>query len=215
VGGREIILDKSETITVSTNPVYTSERLLFLKRNILLSILLLITAAPLHAQGSYAASVALDESVVKASILINISKFVQWPASVLPRDHKTFHIGVLGRNPFGVALNELAKINRVQGRNVNIHYFRRTEDVSDCQVLFISATERKRMTAVLKTLWGSGILTVSDSADFAKQGGMVELIIKDDRIQFGINETAFRGDGLKADDRLFQLAYHVIRGSGK
>jgi YfiR/HmsC-like len=86
-----------------------------------------------------------EEYRVKADILYNVAKFVDWPADVLPTPETPLAICVLGVDPFGSALDDEIKGRLVGGRAVAIR--RSAEVEAGCQVLFVSASEGKR-TAV-------------------------------------------------------------------
>jgi hypothetical protein len=69
----------------------------------LLGLLLLLGAPqPARAQGAGSREYAL-----KAAFLYNFIKYVEWPGQALPPGGGTLVVGVLGRNPFGSALNSL------------------------------------------------------------------------------------------------------------
>ncbi len=57
-----------------------------------------------------------DEYEIKAAMLLNLTKFVQWPAAKLGDASGPFVIGVLGRDPFGRDLDQ-----QVAGKTVNGH----------------------------------------------------------------------------------------------
>ena len=49
---------------------------------------------------------------------------------------------------------------------------------TNCQILYIAASERSRVPAVLEKLNGSSVLTVAESDNFLDQGGMINLVPK-------------------------------------
>jgi hypothetical protein len=184
---------------------------------LLLAILLPVLGTPSHlcAQAGYAASVALDEYLVKGSLLINIPKFVTWPASALPPTRQPLVVGVLGMNPFSDMLDDLAKAGQIQGRRIEVRYFKKVADVKGCHILYVSVSEGRRIPAVLSALKGQRVLTVSDIRDFVQKGGMVGLVVMDNRVQFDINQAAFRRAGLKVGSQLLQLAHQVVADDRK
>jgi len=180
---------------------------------ILGTLLCLHAAVPLRAQAGYAASAALDEYLVKGSLLINIPKFVTFPASALP-ERGPFVIGVLGKNPFSDVLEDLARRGRIQGRPVTVRYHKNVAEAGGSHLLYIGVSEEKHIAKILKALRGKSILTVSDVRDFADRGGMVGLVSENNRVLFEINPEAFRKGGLKAGTQLTKLASRIIRDDG-
>ena len=62
---------------------------------------------------------------------------------------------------------------------------------------------------MLKNLVSRPILTVSDQADFAADGGAIELLSENNRIRFDVNLQTVRDSGLKMSSKLLQLARQV------
>jgi hypothetical protein len=79
-----------------------------------------------------------------------------------------------------------------------------------CHMLFVSATGKKQRTQILESLRGTGALTVSDVEGFAEQGGMINLVMREGKVQFEINHKAATQEGLVISARLLSLAKFVI-----
>ncbi|HEX4645009.1 MAG TPA: YfiR family protein, partial [Verrucomicrobiae bacterium] len=79
-------------------------------------------------------------------------------------------------------------------------------EATNCQVLFISASERKRFPEILDALRGKCILTVSESDRFIQAGGMINFIIVDRKVRFQINNQPARKAGLTISSDLLNLA---------
>jgi hypothetical protein len=55
----------------------------------------------------------------------------------------------------------------VSGRRVLLKRIEKEEQIgTDCQILFIAASERQRIPAILEKVKGAGVLTVSESPEF-------------------------------------------------
>ncbi|TAK03147.1 MAG: YfiR family protein [Candidatus Manganitrophaceae bacterium] len=53
------------------------------------------------------------------------------------------------------------------------------------------------------------VLTVSDIGQFAKEGGMVQLLTEQNRVRFAINVAVIERAGLKPSSQLLKLAQIV------
>jgi hypothetical protein len=156
-----------------------------------------VALSALEAQGA-------DEYRVKAAVLYNLAKFVDWPPDVFGAGTAPLHVCVLGVDPFGDALETAFAGHQIGGRGSVV---RRIGDVEPgCHVLFISGSERKRMAAITDRLRGSGVLTVSEEAGFAESGGMIELFTDGDRVRFNLNIAALEEGRLRASARLREIA---------
>jgi hypothetical protein len=60
----------------------------------------------------------LDEYKVKAAFLYNFTKFVEWPQQAFRSPGDPLTICILGENPFGSALTEMANASTLNGRRV-------------------------------------------------------------------------------------------------
>jgi hypothetical protein len=151
----------------------------------------------------------LEEYEVKAAFIYNFSKFIEWPTQALPKEGEPFVIGLLGRNPFHDHLKNLQK-ECVQGHSIAVRSYETIEEVKGCHILFISQSEEKRINAIVKTLSGTQILTVSDMDGFLKNGGMICFRMNDQKVQFTINRSAMLSAGLKPSSELLKLAKELI-----
>src|ERR1700722_20610483 len=87
---------------------------------------------------------ATDEYRVKAVFLYNFAKFVDWPSQAFKGPTDPIVIGVLGKNPFGDALVGTAAGKTMGGRGVQGREVTDAQQAAGCQILFITASERKR-----------------------------------------------------------------------
>jgi len=146
------------------------------------------------------------EYQVKAAFLLNFAKFVEWPAGSVK---ETFTIGVLGRDPFDSALDSLSG-KTVKGRRVVVRRYEEPDEAREADILFISASEKRALPRILKTIRGNSILTVGDSKDFGHSGVIINLLLLQKRVGFEINLAAAQRDGLQISSNLLKLAQEVI-----
>ena len=153
------------------------------------------------------------EYEVKAAFLYNFTRFVHWPPEVFNSHPNVITVGVLGNNPFGEALRSLeGKV--VNGRKLTVLPFKTVQEVKPCHVLFISGSEKNRLSQALKAVGDSSVLTVSEVKGFTEQGGIINFHLKSGRIGFEINVKAAERAGLKISSKLLNLATLTGRKSG-
>jgi len=58
----------------------------------------------------------------------------------------------------------------VQGRDLVIRRYHANENLRGASILFISASEKKRLPQILTSLHGTSVLTVRTWMDFSKRG---------------------------------------------
>ena len=64
----------------------------------------------------------LPEYKLKAAVLLNILKFVDWPTAAFLSEDAPLLIGVLGIDPFGPFMEEALDGRKIKGRHVQIKY---------------------------------------------------------------------------------------------
>ena len=146
------------------------------------------------------------EYQLKAVFLFNFSQFVDWPADSFATEEAPLVIGILGSNPFGGYLESAITGEKVKGRPVVIRQYSNAADIKDCHILFINITEDKKREDIIAQLKGRGILTVSDAADFSRQGGMIRFFTVENKIKFQINPEASKEANLVISSKLLRLA---------
>jgi len=172
-------------------------------------VLGLLAVALLAAAAGYAEVAA--EYDVKAAFLYNFTKFVEWPSAALTDDRGALRLCVLGEDPFGRSLQEVAS-EEIAARKLTLLRAARLNDPAACQVLFISRTERRRLPALLAAVRDEPVLTVADTEGFLEQGGIINFVLDGSRVRFEINQEAAQRAGLKISSKLMRLASRVIPG---
>ena len=155
-----------------------------------------------------AALPAGSEYQVKAAFLYNFLKFVDWPADGAGPP-ATICLGILGRDPFGDAL-EAVKGNSAKGRKVVVLHFRSLEEVRGCDLLFVCASEKRHLPEILKLARNGHTLTVGDQEGFCQAGGMINLVTLEKRIGFEVNVAAANRAKLRLSSQLLKLARNLF-----
>lgn len=154
-----------------------------------------------------------DEYQVKAVFLFNFAQFVEWPTQAFPAKSSPLVIGVLGEDPFGPYLDEVVKGEKVGPRPLQVKRFRRVEDISDCHILFISASESEALEKIVAQLKGRCILTVGDTEVFSRRGGMVRFVTENGKIRLKIYVEAAKANQLKISSKILSPATIVGPGN--
>jgi hypothetical protein len=152
-----------------------------------------------------------EEYHVKAAFLYHFVQMVDWPAQVPGEENKPITVCTIGKDPFDGYLDTTLHGKSIGARAVQVHHLRQPEEVQGCQVVFIDGSARKQVFLVLVSLNQPAILTVGETNDFAKQGGMIGFCMDDNnKVRFDINLDAASRAKLKISSRLLLLAKTVI-----
>jgi len=170
--------------------------------------ILILQVALVMLAGNMTASAqqSLSEYKLKALFLYNFGKFVEWPAAAFSNADAPMIIGVYGRNPFNDDLENIVKGQTINSHPLVVRQIALLSDLKTCHLLFISASEKNDLSAILKAVRGSSVLTVGETPEFIPAGGMINFFIEDDKIRFEINPEAARQAGLTISSKLLSLA---------
>ena len=174
-----------------------------------LFIFALILAVPLWFYQAHGGDTQPTEYQLKAAYIYHFAQFVTWPAAAFAETNSPLVIGVLGANPFGNDLQRTVEGKVLGGHPLVVKNFNTLSEITNvCHILFISETDRKRLTQIIAGLNGTSTLTVGESDRFIESGGMIRFFIEDTRIRFEINKTLVDKSGLTMSFKLLGLASH-------
>jgi len=170
----------------------------------LLSLLVLLATA-LQLRSEQPAT-AFDEYQVKAAFLYNFAKFVEWPSGAFTNSTDPIEICIVGQNPFGSTLENMVQGKKVGDRTFAVRRFPDTLQASQCQILFIGASEWKRTGALLDAVKSAGVLTVGEFEDFTLLGGIINFRLDGTRVRIQVNLQTAAHARLRISSKLLSLA---------
>ena len=169
------------------------------KRLHALGLLLVLLATPLQAAAQP------SEYELKAIFVYKLATYISWPPSAADA-RRPFVIAILGRDPFGRIIDDVVRGENVNGRRVLVKRVSRAEEALECDVLFVSSSEKSNVARILQEVRDAPVLTVADMDQFAQAGGMINLVNDQRRIRFEVNVSAIDRAGFKAASQLLALA---------
>lgn len=157
----------------------------FKKIVLLVALLGALTAPQAHAQ---------LETQVKAALMVSFTTLATWntpPAS--------FTIGVLGADPFGPLLENVAKL-----KSIPIKKFSDVPSAAPADILFVGADQTGNIAAIAGAS-RPGQLLVGEGDEFVAGGGHVAYVLRDGKVRFKLNVAAAEAKGVKFSARLISL----------
>jgi len=145
------------------------------------------------------------EYEVKAAFIHNFTQFIGWPAEAFAAEDSPLLIGILGTGPIDDFLMDLNG-KKIQKRFLEVYRVRNLNQVSQYHIIFVNPSEKERVRSILRTLSGSGILTIGDTPDFASECGIINFYLKSGKVRFEINLEASHRENLKISSKLLRLA---------
>jgi hypothetical protein len=146
------------------------------------------------------------EYSIKSAFLFKFGEFVEWPPGTFTSPEEPLVICILGDDPFGSRLDQIVNGHAIGGRPVTVMRLRRSDQLENAHILFISRSERDRMDDIATVLRGKNILTV---AEFAHADVAITLVVENNRVRFDVNLPAVDSAGLKLSSKLLSVARNV------
>lgn len=153
----------------------------------------------------------LSEYDVEAAYLYNFGKFVRWPAESANKS-SNFDICILGQDPFGGTLDKLIANDSINGKPIRKRIIGRPADAAGCAIVYISDSESEHLRTIVTALSTHEELLVSGLPNFLREGGMIQFVLKQNRVRFQVSLNAATESHLTFSSQLLRVAESV---SGK
>ena len=122
---------------------------------------------------------------VKAALMLRIVSLVTWPEGSFDRPSDPICIGVLGEDPFGSRLEEIAEEIKPLGRRVDVQrYASQSDDLVKSHLVFVS-TSFADDPDILENLRGKPVLVFADDERLWSHGV---------HVNFGVSRSANGGE---------------------
>jgi len=146
----------------------------------------------------------LDESQIRAVMIVNLTKFIEWPPA-RSETRSPFIICTVGNDQVGPDLEVLLLGKTVQGRAVLVRRGITPEEVEPCHILYVPRPRYKQMNDLAARLANSSTLTISEE-HAARSGTVIGLPLVDGHVQIEINRRLAQASTLTVSSHLLQIA---------
>lgn len=146
------------------------------------------------------------EYQIKAAFLYNFTKYVKWPDSAFADSKSPLIVAVVGKDPFGPALDKACGGKTGNGRKIVVKRFATVNKLGPCHILFVPQTEAGSVEIIARRYAGTSALIVGESTDFAAEYGLVNFYIEKKKVHFEVNISAVKREKLAISSQLLKLA---------
>ncbi len=146
------------------------------------------------------------EYQIKAVFLFNFAQFSDWPPEVFAESDSPLVIGILGTDPFGLALDQTVKGEVIRGRRIQVARFKTVAEIQTCHILYIGQSEGNRIERISETLRNRPVLTVTDLEPTASRGVIIRFVSEHNRVRFQIDLEAAKVAQLTLSSKLLRVA---------
>lgn len=149
------------------------------------------------------------EHQIKAAMIFNMMRFVDWPESSFPSGEESIDICFVSRGSMSTAVEAL-RGKQVKGKNIVVRQVGRHGTFAGCHVLLLSDTDRSPTASILDMTRSAPIMTVGESRGFAAAGGVFGFMIQDGKVRFEINLASAQRHRIRISAQLLKLAQNVF-----
>ena len=146
------------------------------------------------------------EYEVKAAMICNFAQFVEWPGDAFESESSPLVVEVVGNNPFGDALDQVAANKRVGGRAIVVNRVKTADKIEPCHILFVANNQEANLAAIMEKVRGRAVLTLGECDSFPWSGGIIRFYTSEGKIRFEANVKAAEAARLKISSKLLKLA---------
>ena len=147
---------------------------------------------------------------VQASFLPKFARYVGWPSARRPAPGTPFQLCVIGRDPYGPALDAAAASEQVDGHRVAVRRLPDTRSAETCHLAFVRGQQPADTGRLLLALRTLPVLTITD-ARAGPERGMIHFTSISGRVRFFVNDAEAGQRGLTISSRLLALAAGVTQ----
>jgi hypothetical protein len=143
---------------------------------------------------------------VKAVSLYAFGRYVTWPEAAFASADSPFVIGTIGGNPFGDALDRIARKKTLNGRAIVVRAIATPAESALCHILFVTRTVPPETEAELfQQAAGKPVLLVGESPGFAERGGIINFYYSGSNVRFELNPDKSVENKLSLNAKLLTL----------
>lgn len=144
---------------------------------------------------------------LQSVLILKVMNYIHWPANRFSANE--FTLCLLGVGPLQQALSKIQKPQWRQTTSIVIKTVGFAEGASGfeaCHALVLG----ERSANVLGSISSqAGLLTIGFGESFVPSGGILGIVVRDNKLSFDINLDAANSAGLKFEAPLLQLAHTV------
>lgn len=140
----------------------------------------------------------------QSDIIFRLSQFVSWPEN--DKGYK-FIIGVVGNENDFESFQQLAQLRgRLKDNLIEVRYFRCTDNIDNCDLLYISEECTIDIKKIVKKTKKESILIVSGKNGYGKSGSIINFVESEGKLKIELNQEQAQERGLVILDNLMEIS---------
>lgn len=146
------------------------------------------------------------EHEIKAVFLLNFIRYATWPKTSFESAESPVRVLVVGRDPFGPALEATFRGEKALGRSIEVLRSLEVPDPPAAHVVFCGELAPEARAKLLAHSRGRPILLVGELEGLAQDGACINFYLQDQKTRFEINTDALAAASLELSPAVLKLA---------
>jgi len=168
---------------------------------LLVMVLLFSVSSQNRAQATSA-----DEYDIRAAMLFNLPKFIEWRAGKHDAAHPEVVICILGSDPIVQAAERYLQTRKGGEKPALLRQLSSFEGAKSCNILYVGMNERRLVERSGDELAKEGVLVASERFNVDSPGQVIGLPSVDEHIHIDVNLGTAQRTGLTISSKLLRLA---------
>ncbi|MDM7860375.1 YfiR family protein [Alteromonas sp. ASW11-36] len=158
---------------------------------------------------SVSSQLDVDDEEIKAALVLNLIRFIEWPISSFENENTALNICILGSKTSDSKFTKLNKMT-VKQRPIDVIYIQSLADANPCHVMYFMDHHIEVLRPYLISTFNEPTLTIADVRGFVHEYGVIEFTYgSDNRINFNVNLKLAREKNLRISSKLLEVAQEV------
>lgn len=152
-----------------------------------------------------------SESQIKVALVYKLMHFVTLPES------NPLTLCVYKPSDEDTPTFQLMPPKTQMGSELKVKLIKKSAELlapNNCQIVFFSAAAKEGVSHRLSKMAQDGFLTIGETEQFIKQGGMINLVRKGSTVKFEVNLSALKQAGLNISSQVLRIADQVYTEDG-
>jgi hypothetical protein len=146
---------------------------------------------------------------VKADYLHRITAFVDWPIAVFEAADSPLVLCIAGHDAVGQIAVETTSGQTYAMRPIVVRRVSQPTALARCHMLYVAGVPDDAIAAYFERVRDKPVLTVSDDSRNARTRGVVNFVVRDDRVRFEVNLALAARQRLALSSKLAAVAVRV------
>lgn len=150
------------------------------------------------------------EPQMKASHLLKIAHYIEWPPTAFEDPASPIVIGVIGAAPLAEALEHISPTHEIGEREIVIKRLTTDDTSANVHILYIGRHEGAKVQEWISAVEAQPMLSVCDIRHELAHTCAIRFLMEDNRLRFDISLPAAERSGIRITAPLLTVARRVV-----